>query len=96
MVSASRQRDILPLPFFSQQVFDVSKKLSRSVKKRVHQNIHHNTWANQCISAVNSLSGHGASDPAPLRCENAGSLAAMDVISSAFRDVGKPPPQFLQ
>ena len=90
MLGQSRQRDILPLPHFDAPLLDRSVVLSRGTRRRIIKRNHNLNWANDAITSLNALGGHGTSAPDDLRCLPVGSLAALEEVSQAFHSVGSP------
>ena len=82
-----RQRELfpLPLPFAPEAVLPGP---SRSVRRRLLRKRHWQTWCNEGVATLNSLSGFPGPPGSFLRDIH---CAALDHISEAYRAVHRPP-----
>ena len=87
---AVRHRNILPLPHFDVPLLDRSASISRSTRRGIIKRNFNLSWATDVITSINTLGGHGTSAAVGLRGLPAGTCAALEEVSGAFRDIGKP------
>ena len=87
----SRQRDLLPLPYFKESNLVDKRSLSRLVQRRILRRAHHNSRVNDAICIVNQLGGHGLLEPASDSVLPSASLTAVDYIDNCVKDLGLPP-----
>ena len=94
-VGASRQRDLLPLPFDSEgcvpDVRRLSSVLSAKSCRKIKAHNHRRDDVNACIFALNCLSDHSFNRESPLpKQPSIAQTQSIDRIRRAVRELGSP------
>jgi hypothetical protein len=82
-----RQRDLFPLPYFEEPVFDARLSISRCVRRRLLMKGHSLHRCNDAILALNELAGQGIKSHGTIP---ASSREAVDRVWKVFKAVDKP------
>ena len=94
--AATRQRDVFPLPYFSNEPLghSCSRQLSRTTARRQARKARDVDWTNEAISALNELAGRGLQLPANVEPSSTGVKLVESIRESCFA-LGAPPDDLL-
>ena len=94
--AATRQRDVFPLPGFSNEPLghSCSRQLSRTTARRQARKARDIDWTNEAISALNELAGRGLQVPASVELFSTVVKLAESIRESCFA-IGAPPDDLL-
>ena len=94
--AATRQRDVFPLPYFSNEPLghSCSRQLSRTTARRQARKARDVDWTNEAISALNELAGRGLQLPANVGPSSTGVKLVESIRESCFA-LGAPPDDLL-
>ena len=89
--TATRQRDVFPLPHFSNHLGpSQTRQLSRTTARRQARKARDIDWTNEAISALNELAGRGLRLPDSVVPSSTGVKLAQSIRDSCFA-LGAPP-----